>query len=85
MGVSTSAADYQPPGTSWAAQRAAMLIILIILAGAIVALNIAAHRKNRDGAWHAHGIQMRRWADDRWQYRPMTDDEYVDEQASLVW
>lgn len=38
MGVSTSAADYQPPGTSRAAQRAAMRIstAIQIIAFAIV-------------------------------------------------
>lgn len=38
MGVSTSAADYQPPGTSRAAQRAAMIRLYAVAYAAFVAL-----------------------------------------------
>ncbi|WP_154072753.1 hypothetical protein [Bradyrhizobium erythrophlei] len=52
----------------------------------ILALWIAFVRKEeRNGEWQSHFGRMRRWKSGVWEYRPMTDDEIIDENSRDAW
>jgi hypothetical protein len=52
----------------------------------ILALWIAFVRKEeRNGEWQPHFGWMRRWKSGAWEYRPMTDDEIIDENSRDAW
>jgi hypothetical protein len=66
--------------------RPCSLIFISAAVLLILALWIAFVRKaERDGEWRSHFGRMRRWKSGVWEYRPMTDDEIIDENSRDAW
>jgi hypothetical protein len=62
------------------------LIFISAVVLLILALRIASVRKEeRNGEWRSHFGRMRRWKSGVWEYRPMTDDEIIDENSRNAW
>jgi len=59
----------------------AALITLVI-----VVLFVRDHKRRRDGTWHPYNQhEMRRLVDGAWEFRPMTEAEYQEEQSKRAW
>lgn len=61
-------------------------IAAFILAAFFASMHLLNRRLDRDGTWHDYGTnRMRRWTGDRFEYRPMTDEEQAEFNRIMGW
>jgi hypothetical protein len=61
-------------------------LISAALVLALVANGVFGYRQDRDGTWHVYKAEtMRRWINGAWQYRPMTDEELMEDFDARAW
>ncbi len=64
------------------------LVLIGVLTAAVISMPMMWYRRHiRNGEWHvaADRRKMFRWHDNAWQYRPMTEEEILDDLDSWIW